>query len=79
MLARSDRSSSAVLAGAERRAPAGNTDQSRVLGAGGSSHRIVKNSPTGPELEALVAALGEQAIVTTWPFYWAMEYVASPG
>ena len=51
----------------------GNTYQTRPLDDG-SRHRILKNFPTEAELLASVASLGEQARVTQWPYYWALQF-----
>lgn len=54
---------------------AGNTYQSRKLGDD-STHRILKNFPTGAQLRSLAAAgVGESATFTTWQFYWAFKYL----
>lgn len=55
----------------------GNTYQLRTL-SDGTTHRLLKNFPTEPELQSLVAGLGTDVIVTKWPFFWALEYVATP-
>ena len=51
----------------------GNSYQMRKLGDG-TTHRVLKNFPSVPELHTVVAGLGRDARVTTWPFFWALEY-----
>ena len=54
----------------------GNSYQLRKLGDG-TTHRVLKNFPSESELHAVVAGLGREARVTTWPFFWALEYAAA--
>jgi demethylmenaquinone methyltransferase/2-methoxy-6-polyprenyl-1,4-benzoquinol methylase len=51
----------------------GNTYQTRSL-SDGTAHRVLKNFPSGQELQALIARLGSNATITTWPYYWALAY-----
>jgi len=52
----------------------GNTYQLRKLNDG-STHRVLKNFPTEAQLLALIeGGLGESAVYTCWPFFWAFEY-----
>ena len=63
-------SSSAI----SERDAAGNTYQSRKL-SDGSAHRVLKNFPTEAHLLALIeGGLGQSAVYTCWPFFWALEY-----
>ena len=53
---------------------AGNTYQSRKF-CDGSTHRVLKNFPTEVQLLALIkGGLGQSALFTEWPFFWALEY-----
>jgi ubiquinone/menaquinone biosynthesis C-methylase UbiE len=66
-----ERSSSAIC----ERDASGNTFQLRTL-ADGSRHKILKNFPGADQLHALVAnGLGCSARYTSWPYFWAFEYV----
>jgi ubiquinone/menaquinone biosynthesis C-methylase UbiE len=51
----------------------GNTYQTRTLGDG-TTHRVLKNFPSEQELQALIASLGSNATIITWPYYWALAY-----
>lgn len=53
----------------------GNTYQTRRLDDG-SSHRVLKNFPTGEELRAAVAGLGSQVELTELEYFWALRYAA---
>ena len=55
---------------------AGNTYQTRTL-ADGSTHRVLKNFPTGNELKSLVAGSSRSAAFKCWQYYWAFEYVVA--
>ncbi len=54
----------------------GNTYQERRLNDG-SRHRVLKNFPTGQELQAAIAGLGTQGTLREWQYYWAFEYIAA--
>lgn len=54
----------------------GNTYQTRRLGDG-STHEVLKNFPSEPELLELTAGLGEGAAFTAWQHYWALEYLVA--
>jgi demethylmenaquinone methyltransferase/2-methoxy-6-polyprenyl-1,4-benzoquinol methylase len=54
----------------------GNTFQTRQL-SDGSTHKVLKNFPSAAELLELVAGLGERPVLTTWQYYWALEYTAT--
>ena len=53
----------------------GNTYQTRTL-SNGTSHRVLKNFPTEKELKECLTGLGTSVTLTTWQYYWALEYVA---
>jgi ubiquinone/menaquinone biosynthesis C-methylase UbiE len=53
----------------------GNTYQTRIL-SNGTTHRVLKNFPTEKELNELLTGLGTSVTLTTWQYYWALEYVA---
>ncbi|MES2025844.1 MAG: class I SAM-dependent methyltransferase [Pseudomonadota bacterium] len=54
----------------------GNTFQTRTLG-NGTTHHVLKNFPSGVELQALIGGFGEKAVFKTWPFFWSFEYVVT--
>lgn len=53
----------------------GNTYQTRTL-SNGTTHRVLKNFPTEKELKERLTGLGTSVTLTTWQYYWALEYVA---
>jgi demethylmenaquinone methyltransferase/2-methoxy-6-polyprenyl-1,4-benzoquinol methylase len=56
----------------------GNTFQLRPL-SDGTRHLVLKNFPSEHELRSLLADLGTNITLTTWQYYWALDYkVASP-
>lgn len=56
----------------------GNTYQRRKLDDG-STHLVLKNFPTEPELRELARAVGASRIeYRAWEYYWALQYVAPP-
>ncbi len=57
----------------------GDTWQQRRL-EDGSTHLVLKNFPTEAALREAVAGLATHVHVTTWAYYWALEYlVLTPG
>ena len=52
----------------------GDTWQQRRL-EDGSTHRVLKNFPTEGALREAVAGLATHVHVTTWAYYWALEYL----
>jgi SAM-dependent methyltransferase len=52
----------------------GDTWQQRRLDDG-STHRVLKNFPTEAALREAVAGLATDVHVTTWAYYWALEYL----
>jgi ubiquinone/menaquinone biosynthesis C-methylase UbiE len=52
----------------------GNTYQIRRLGDG-TTHRVLKNFPSEAQLLSLARRAGNDARITQWQYYWAMEYV----
>lgn len=52
----------------------GDTWQQRKLDDG-STHRVVKNFPTEPQLREAVSELASDVSITTWDHYWALEYL----
>jgi len=52
----------------------GDTWQQRRLDDG-STHRVLKNFPTEAQLSEAVAGLATDVHVTTWAYYWALEYL----
>ena len=54
----------------------GNTYQLRRLGDG-STHRVLKNFPSEPELRAAVAGSAGEVRFHEWPYFWALDYVVS--
>jgi demethylmenaquinone methyltransferase/2-methoxy-6-polyprenyl-1,4-benzoquinol methylase len=51
----------------------GNTYQSRRL-ADGSSHEVLKNFPTGPELRGRLARFGADVTFSEYEYYWLATY-----
>ena len=56
-----------------RRDAEGNSYQARQL-ENGSEHEVLKNFPTGAELSADIAGLGENPIFTALQHYWLFTY-----
>lgn len=56
----------------------GNTYQLRRL-EDGTTHRVLKNFPSEPELVSLVEEIGEDGRFTRWDHYWALTYVTPSG
>jgi SAM-dependent methyltransferase len=54
----------------------GNTYQTRKL-SNGTTHRVLKNFPSEPELRAVMRGLCEEAQYRTWKYFWALEYVVA--
>ncbi len=52
----------------------GNSYQTRRL-ADQSTHRILKNFPSEAELQDLLDGIGQDAIFTSWQYFWSFEYV----
>lgn len=52
----------------------GNTYQLRPL-SDGTTHRILKNFSTEPELVALAGALGQRPQFIAWRYYWGLAYL----
>lgn len=55
----------------------GNTYQSRKL-KDGTTHRVLKNFPSEAELQSSIAGLGTGGSLSTWQYFWAFEYAATP-
>jgi ubiquinone/menaquinone biosynthesis C-methylase UbiE len=53
----------------------GNTFQIRRL-RDGSTHRVLKNFPSEAELRSVLNGVGSFDTLTTWKYFWALEYVA---
>jgi demethylmenaquinone methyltransferase/2-methoxy-6-polyprenyl-1,4-benzoquinol methylase len=51
----------------------GNTYQSRRL-ADGSSHEVLKNFPTQPDLRARLGRLGTEVTFSEYEYYWLATY-----
>ena len=56
-----------------RRDAVGNTYQQRRL-TDGTTHEVLKNFPTGPELQALFAPFAEELSITELTYYWTVRY-----
>lgn len=54
----------------------GDTWQQRRLDDG-STHRVLKNFPTEAALREAVAGLATDVHVTTWAYYWALDYAVT--
>ena len=55
----------------------GNTYQVRHL-ADGSSHRVLKNFPSLPELSTAIERIGADFKLHEWQHFWAIEYAVAP-
>jgi demethylmenaquinone methyltransferase/2-methoxy-6-polyprenyl-1,4-benzoquinol methylase len=51
----------------------GNTYQRRRLD-GGSSHEVLKNFPTAPELRARLGRFGTEVTLSEYEYYWLVTY-----
>jgi SAM-dependent methyltransferase len=51
----------------------GNTFQTRPL-KDGSTHRVLKNFPSEPELHTTIRGLGVEAVYTEWQHFWAFQF-----
>jgi ubiquinone/menaquinone biosynthesis C-methylase UbiE len=51
----------------------GNTYQQRSL-SDGSTHRVLKNFPSQPELHALIDGIGEHGAWHAWQYFWAYSF-----
>lgn len=60
-----------------RRDAGGNTYQARRL-EDGSEHEVLKNFPTGEELDADIAGLGRNPRFTALQYYWLFTYEKPP-
>ncbi|MFN5701574.1 MAG: class I SAM-dependent methyltransferase [Betaproteobacteria bacterium] len=56
--------------------PDGNTYQNRLL-SDGTSHRVLKNFPSEPELLAAVTSIATGVRYHEWQYFWALEYVTA--
>lgn len=61
-----------AIASAERDSE-GNTWQLRRL-ADGSTHRVLKNFPSGEELREAVSGIATGVHLREWEFFWVLEY-----
>ncbi len=55
----------------------GNSYQLRTLGDG-TTHRVLKNFPTGKELLSLAERIGRNARFIHWHHYWGLTYLTLP-
>lgn len=56
-----------------RRDAQGNTFQQRIL-ADGSSHEVLKNFPTAPEMRTRLAPFGSEITFSEYQYYWVASY-----
>ena len=60
-----------------RRDSEGNTYQLRTL-EDGTTHEVLKNFPSSPELLDTLRGLSQEAQLTEYPYYWCLSYRVGP-